>query len=392
MRITFIKLISIAFLMDIHAQSTIDQVLVQIGMNNKTIQATTQYYEAAKIQFKTGNTPSNPFVEYDYLSGSPANAGNQHDFLIKQQVDFPTSYIKKSQLASEQIAQTVFQVTALRQDVLLEAKKYCIQLIYHNRLQAQLNVQKQRTEKILADFQTKMEKGDGTILDVNKAKLQLIDIKKQTQENRSAINQLNQKLIELNGGIEITVKDTIYPMLPTIPEFAQLESDYERVEPILKILQQQRVIHQKQLELSKAMRLPKIELGYHYQGILGQSYHGIHTGISLPFWENKNTVKHKQAQLLLSDLELDAHKNEHYYHIKHIYEKYTNLKISLQEYQAVFSSLNNTALLTKAFDLGELSTIQYFTELNYYSQSLTNYLQTERDYYETIAELYKYQL
>ena len=99
MRITFIKLISIAFLMDIHAQSTIDQVLVQIGMNNKTIQATTQYYEAAKIQFKTGNTPSNPFVEYDYLSGSPANAGNQHDFLIKQQVDFPTKKKKPNRAA-----------------------------------------------------------------------------------------------------------------------------------------------------------------------------------------------------------------------------------------------------------------------------------------------------
>lgn len=392
MRIAIIKLITILFWMDIHAQSSMDQVLVQIGMNNKTIQATAQYYEAAKIQFKTGNTPSDPFVEYDYLSGSPANAGNQHDFLIKQQVDFPTSYIKKNQLAKEQIAQTIFQRDALRQDVLLEAKKYCIQLVYHNKLDAELQMQKKRTEKILNDFQVKMDGGDGTILELNKARLQLIELKKQVQENQSAINQLNQKLIELNGGLDISIKDTVYPMLPFIPDFAQLESDYERVEPVLKILQQQRVIHQKQLDLSKAMRLPKIELGYHYQGILGQSYHGIHTGISLPLWENKNTVKQKQAQLLFSDLELDAHKNEHYYHIKHIYEKYTNLKITLEEYQSVFATLNNASLLKKALDLGELTTIQYFTELNFYTQSLMNYLQTERDYHETIAELYKYQL
>ena len=60
MRIAIIKLITILFWMDIHAQSSMDQVLVQIGMNNKTIQATAQYYEAAKIQFKTGNTPGCP--------------------------------------------------------------------------------------------------------------------------------------------------------------------------------------------------------------------------------------------------------------------------------------------------------------------------------------------
>jgi len=156
MRIAIIKLITILFWMDIHAQSSMDQVLVQIGMNNKTIQATAQYYEAAKIQFKTGHTPSDPFVEYDYLSGSPANAGNQHDFLIKQQVDFPTSYIKKNQLAKEQIAQTKFKRDALRQDVLLEAKKYCIQLVYPNQLDAELIMQKKRTEKIPHVLQVKI--------------------------------------------------------------------------------------------------------------------------------------------------------------------------------------------------------------------------------------------
>jgi len=60
--------------------------------------------------------------------------------------------------------------------------------------------------------------------------------------------------------------------------------------------------------------------------------------------------------------------------------------------QSVFATLNNSSLLKKALDLGELTTIQYFTELNFYTQSLMNYLQTERDYHETIAELYKYQL
>ena len=74
------------------------------------------------------------------------------------------------------------------------------------------------------------------------------------------------------------------------------------------------------------------------------------------------------------------------------YEKYSNLKITLQEYQNVFATLNNTTLLNKALALGEITTIQYFMEINYYSHGLSNYLQTEKDYHTTIAELYKYQL
>ena len=391
------KLINIIFLvtsswLNANAQSNIENVIGQIGKNNKTIQATVQYYEAQKLQFKTGNTPSNPTIEYDFLKGTPANAGNQSDLTVTQLFDFPTAYIKKSQLTKTQTAQIEFQLTASRQDILLQAKNYCLELVFQNKLQQKLSQQKQNTEKILADFQTKLDKGDGNILDVNKAKLQLIEVNKQVQQNISDINQLNQKLTELNGGIQILLSDTLYPTLPLIPAFDQLESDYELVDPMRKVLEHQKLINQKQLELSKSMWLPKMEVGYHYQGILGQTYNGIHTGISIPLWENKNTVKQKEAQLLYSDMEYQTHLNEHYFHLKHIYEKYTNLKITLQQYQSVFATINNSSLLNKALLLGEITTIHYFTEINYYDMAFINYLKTEKEYYQAIAELYKYKL
>lgn len=391
-KIIVTNFLALAFFSYVNAQSSIENVLYEISKNNKTILATAKFYEAQNLEYKTGILPNNPTAEYDFLKGTPVNAGNQHDFMIAQQFDFPTAYIKKSQLAKAQSAQSEFEITANRQDILLEAKKVCIALVYHNKLQGQLAQQKQNTEKLLADFQTKLDKGDGNILDVNKAKLQLIEIKKQFQENVSAINELNIKLTELNGGSVITFTDTLYAIPQSIPEFAQLENNYESADPLLKILKQKKLVSQKQFELSKSMWLPKMEIGYHYQGILGQTYNGIHTGISIPLWENKNIVKQKQAQLYFSDLQLTAHTNEHFYHIKHIYEKYTNLKITLQEYQSVFATLNNTSLLNKALALGELTTIQYFMEMNYYNQALFNYLQIEKEFYLVEADIYKYKL
>lgn len=387
-----IKFISLVICTSVNAQSTVEIVLSEISKNNKTIQATAQYYNAQNLEFKTGLNPSNPTAEYDFLKGSPVNAGNQHDFAITQQFDFPSAYIKRSQLAKTQIAMSEYEIIANRQDILLEAKKVCIALVYHNKLQMQLTHQKLNLEKLLYSVQTKLDTGDGNILDVNKAKLQLIQIKKKWQENVSAISELNIKLSELNGGTEILFVDTVYFSPLSIPDFAQLEKDYEKADPLLKMLQQQKLITEKQLELSKSLWLPKMELGYHYQGILGQTYSGFHTGISVPLWENKNSVKQKKSQLLYSESQLIAHTNEHYYHIKHIYERYTNLNIILLEYQNIFGTLKNTTLLNKALALGEITTMQYLMEINFYTEAQSDFIQIEKEYHETIAELYKYLL
>ncbi len=387
-----IKLFVVAYVFTANAQSNIDTVLSSISKNNKTILANTQYWEAQKLEYKTGLTPNNPTVEYDYLFGNSVGAGNQTDLTVTQSFDFPTAYVKKKQLSEQKITQAEFQLTSARQNILLEAKNVCLELVYRNKLQIQLLERKQNTEKLFKDFQTKLEKGEGNILDVNKAQLQLIEIKKEFQENISHINQLNQKLTELNGGVAIAFSDTIYPVLPAVPAFEQLEKEIEIRDPIRKFLEQEKLVTQKQVEVSKAMSLPKMETGYHYQGILGQTFQGVHLGVTIPLWGNKNIVKMQKAKSLYADLELQNHINEHFFEIKQLYEKYTNLKIILEQYQTVFSTLNNTALLNKSLSLGQISSIEYFMELSYYYNAYNNYLETEKEYYEVIAELYKYQL
>jgi outer membrane protein TolC len=194
----------------------------------------------------------------------------------------------------------------------------------------ELQKRKENTEKWLLAFQKKLEKGEGNILDVNKAKLQLIEINATFQENQSAINQLNQKLTELNGGQIIVFTDTSYAELYAVPDFETLESEIRANDPTRKYLEQEKVINQKQVELSKAMSLPKLETGYHYQAILGQRFSGIHFGLSIPLWENKNKVKTQQANLIFADLNLQDHRNEHYYHIQQTYEKQQNLYLTLK--------------------------------------------------------------
>lgn len=389
---SFLIVFLLIFASNGNAQTNVDSVLSSVSVNNKTILANEQFWEAEKLQFKVGLSPYNPKVDYDYLNGSPATAGNQTEFAVTQSFDFPTAYGKKKQLSNNQIAKAEFQLIATRQEVLLRAKNTAIELIYRNKLQKELMIRKQNTEKWLSDFQTRLDKGDGNILDVNKAKLQLIQINSEYQENISATNQLNQKLTELNGGIAITLADTAYPQQSDVPSFTELESEIEAANPVRKYLEQEINVGKSQVVLSRAMSLPRMEAGYRYQSILGQTFQGLHLGMTIPLWENKNTVKVRQASLVSNELDLQVHKNEHYHEILGLYEKYTNLKITLDEYKTLFGSLNNTALLEKSLTLGQISSIEYFLETGYYYDALRNYLKTEKDYHQTISELYKHKL
>jgi outer membrane protein, heavy metal efflux system len=389
--ITVVMLVSFASL---RAQSNMETTLAAISKNNKTILANAAAGDAQKLQFTTGLRLSNPVVEFDYLKGSPSNAGNQTDFTVSQQFDFPTSYAKKRQLVNQQSSQVVLQLQVKRQDIMLEAKKACIRLVYHNKMQSQLAQRKKDAEKLSGNYLARLDKGDANILDVNKAKLQLIEITNNFQKNISAINQLNQKLTELNGGEPIVFADTIYSEVPAIPDFETLEKEYEDNDPLRKALDQEKVIAEKQLAVSKVMALPKMEFGYHYQGILGQTYQGVHTGISIPLWEYNNVIKQNRSQITASAMEIDAHVNEHYYHIRHLYEHYSNLKITMDAYHGANfdSAARNKTLINKAFALGQISSLEYFMEMTYYYTALDNYLETEMQYHDTIAELFKFKL
>ncbi|HAC15850.1 MAG TPA: transporter [Bacteroidetes bacterium] len=393
MRFTLITvLLSLISAVELTGQSSIDSVLSNIAKNNKTIIANTKYRDAKILEYKSGLNPNNPKVEYEYLMGKPANAGDQTDFLITQSFDFPTAYLRKKQLSKEQEKLAEIEMNTIRQDILLDAKLVCIDLIYQNKLHTELSNRKQNAEKWLDAFQRSLEVGDGNIMDVNKTKLQLLEINTTLQENISNLNQLNQKLTELNGGIPIHFSDTLYASHSMIPEFNALENEIEVKDLVLKYLEQEKVIGQNEIALSKSLTLPKIDVGYRYQTFLGERFNGVHFSLTIPLWENKNRVKTKQSELIMNEANLQEHINEHYFDIKQKYEQMTNLKISLDEYETVFSNLNNIELLDKSLSLGQISTIEYFMEMTFYYVALQNYLKIEMEYNKVVAELYKFQL
>lgn len=387
-----IQLLILLLAVNVQGQSNIENVLAAIEKNNKTLVSQRQYWEAKKLEYKTGLTLPNPTVQGQYLLGSPATAGKQTDFFAVQPFDFPSVYKKRKALAQAQGALSGNKLAELRKDILLEAKLSCLELVYRQQLRQHLSRRRRSLETLQRDFETKLRQGEGNILNVNKVKLQLLETQQLERENTSAEVRLQTYLRELNGGIAVVFVDTIYPGLPAEQSFEQLEQAAEIVDPLLKSLQEEQQIAQQQLGLSKSWRLPKFELGYHYQSILGQRFNGLHVGLSLPLWEHKYRMEQQEAQVQFSDLQVLTHRNEHYHELKALYEEQRALQEMLQQYNTALSGIQSIALLDKALALGEISTAEYFLEWSLYQNAQLRQLETEWAFQQLAAKLYQFLL
>jgi outer membrane protein, heavy metal efflux system len=386
--LTVLILISISGI----AQENIRLVLSSIEENNLALKARRQYSQARRIENHTGLNPYDPFAEYDHLNGTPEDAGIQKDFSLVQKFDFPTAYIQKRKLAGIQDEQVELQYQAYRKDILLEAKKTIINLIYQNKRRVEIERRMAAAQQLVSDYQKRLQKGDATILEVNKARLQLLSIQNEKSGNNSQVASLSIRLQEMNGGKAVFFTDTIYPGTPVLPDFETLDKEIEANDPVLKVYVQEEKINEKKIAVQRSLALPKPEAGYHSQSILGQSYKGFHIGSSIPLWENRNRVRLEKANLVYSQLLSAAHLVEHRNENRRLYEEYLSRKSSLEEYRELISAMNNAALLNKSLRLGQITVTEYYMELSYYYSAYDKYLQMELEYQLAIAELYKHLL
>lgn len=380
------------FIATCDAQSNIDSLLERIQSTNMEIGSNTKYWDAKGLEYKTGLTPTNPFVEYDYLFGSPAGLGNQQELNIIQQVDFPTVYSRKKDLSNKLVSKAQMQKNVFRQEILLESKLLLYDVIYLNNKESQLMGREQKTAQLLQEYEQKLQQGDANMLDVNKIKLQYLSIKNDLLLLQNEKQTLLTKLAELNGGVWMDFKDTIYPAIPLIPDFETLDSIIEYNDPLIALYEQEKIIQQQQVYVQKSLNLPKLEAGYHGQTILNTRLQGIHAGITVPLWENKHKVKAAEANVDFASTNIQRHRLERRLDNQRLYDLLEVRQNAMEEYEELLSTMGNTVLLDKALRLGEITVIQYFLEQSYFYTAYDKNEQLKREYHKAVIELYKYTL
>lgn len=391
MRLLLISLFAMALSLNVQAQSNLKEVLQAVENNNLSLKAQNQYIESQRIGYKTEMNLANPEVEYE-KNFSDVD-GNPYEILISQSFDFPTVYLQKNKIKKAKTANLKNLMQQSRQDILLAAKKAYLNLIYQNKLKEQLTIRYENAQKLVEFFQKKLKQGDANILEMNKVKIVLLNIKNQLQLCNTQLANLNEELKQLNGAQAISITSSLYPEFSLEEDYSKLEMDVLNNTPGLNKLKTDMDIASKQTTLAKNQVLPKLNLGYRYlNSDIAKSFNGINVGISIPLWESHNKVKYAKLNQLSQESQFLSQEKIILSEIQKNYQNYTGLKASLSEYKLILDGSNMNELLKKALDFGQISSIEYFMESIYFYESYDTYLQVEKEYHLAVAELLKYQL
>ncbi len=380
--VSFVVLCSAA-----RAQSTIENILGEIEKNNTTIQALRQSADAEKIANKTGITPSNPEVEFGYLWGSPSAIGNRTDFSVSQSFDFPTAYLHKGQIANTRNTKVEFEYQSQVREIKLKASEICIDLIYYNALQNEFQRRFEHAKGIADSYKRRYEVGDVNILDYNKAQMYFLNATKSLESNDIERKSLLTELAGLNGGKSIEFGDTLFSGLAINSDFGQWYTQAEQINPALAALKQEVEASQREVQLSRALSFPKFHAGYMSEKVVGEHFQGIIVGLSIPLWENKNTVKYAKSKFAAYQSAEANSKVNFYNHLMMLHQKALGMQASVDDYRSKLKDFNNTNLLQKALEKGEISLVEYLYELSFYYDSFEKLLEMERDLNRVIVEM-----
>ena len=184
--------------------SGIDAVLQQIEANNKELQANSHLISSQKLENKTNNNLPDPTLSYAHLWDSKSSDETVGEMVISQSFDFPTLYATRGKMNRLKTNALDAQATAFRQQILLQAKEVCLDIIMLQRQQALLDERLKNAEELSAMYTRRLETGDANALETNKINLELLNVRTEARMNQTALNNKLKELLVLNGNQPFT--------------------------------------------------------------------------------------------------------------------------------------------------------------------------------------------
>lgn len=348
------------------AQTHYAQVLKDVEANNPVLLAARKRAEAQQTAAHVGALLPNPEVEAAYFWGDPSSVGIRWDLGISQSFEMPSVMVRRARLRNlqEQAASLDYQV--VRNATLLEAQLTCADIIYYRALGMIYTRRCQAAIRIADLYQRRYAAGDCSILDYNRAQMNLADVQNRAAEINLQGDHAVHDLQRLVGGESYLFYQSEYEEVRVETSF---ESWYEQLEmqnPSLRLLDNQVEAARYRRQLSRAQWLPEMSVGYASENVVGQSFRGVKVGLSLPIWSQQRAVKASRLAEAAATEELSSQRTEWFSRLQCMFHRHEALIRNVGNLREAFQRCNSIDLLDKALDAGEISLEQYLLEADYY--------------------------
>lgn len=388
------RLITLAFaacLAGTAGAQTLDDVLRSIERNNKELQALGQQAEADRLATRTRNNLEDPRVEYSPFFTKGTSGVATSELVVTQGFDFPTLYAARASAARLQREAIDRRHAAARRDLLLTAKRLCLDLIRLNREARLLNERSRNADRLLELFEQRMKEGDAGILEVNKLKMERMNVQAEAARNTAAHRAALQELLALNGNLPLDFEATDYPQAEPVADLDALRDEMMGGDAALQAADATARAAAQEVAVSRQGWLPQLEIGYRRNTDLNERFNGFLVGGSLPLFANRKKTRIARAQAVSSQLLADDARLKAEATVQGRFNELQQLQASLAAYDVPLMR-HTLSLLYQAVTEGHLSLIDYCVEADGVYRNLQSQLDVEHQYQLALAEVYKNRL
>lgn len=369
----------------------IGDVLKQVAANNLTLQALAHDNQADVLDIKASNSIGGPSVEYSPFFTKGYSGVAESELVVSQEIDFPTKYAARNKQAKMQHTVGEQLLAKQRRDILLQAQLLCIDIIRLNQTLSMLHERLANSETLLQMYQKRMDAGDANALELNKVKLDCIEVRTLVNEAQGERTSLLQQLKQLNGGKSIDVIDTVLPEYPQITNFESYRALALASDADVAVAQTSLRAADMNLKLQKNEWLPNISFGYRRNTEHGEGINGFLVGVSFPLYSNSNNVKAARQRKESAQLQVVQAQNEAEASMRTNYEQLQGLQqvIDHSDVKLLQESLD---LFAKALQQGEITALVYYVEINSIYEKLQRHIDLHCQSVKLLAELHKAEL
>jgi outer membrane protein TolC len=367
-------------------------VIADIAANNKELKAYQGYMQSRDLSNRTLNSIDGLEISGAYLPLGNHDTPHYSEFEISQSFEFPSVYRTRSAYMEQDRLARETEYLRDRQSVLAKASATCIHLVYYQKkrvLELERSMQARQVYEQVEELYRLEQVGK---LDLNKARLAWLQQQFSTEHIDAEIVRLVKDLEGLNGGLPVAFEAEEYWGNLAIEAMDSLWLEKLAVDPAVRFHKESEKTAQAYVAVEKKARLPEFDIGLNYEGVRGENYAGFSGGLSIPVWNKRNNVKAAEAQYLFEVRQTDALTAAMYAEFSADYRQYSYLLLKYNEYQASLGGLDSRELLLKAYELGQISYLEYHLEMTFYQDAYDEMLIMERDLHLLRSQLLKHQL
>lgn len=368
----------------------INAVLKSVEQNNMELKALLKGNEAADIENKSQNTLEDLSIEYSPFFQSETSGIASSELVITQGFDFPTLYGARKKAGQLQRNVLDMQYQTARRDILVNAKKLCLDIINYNKQKQLLQERRKNADELLAMFELKFKNGDATSLELNKIKLDRMNLETELVQADTKHANAMQQLQALNGGQPIEVNMTEYPQAPADDEVTMYEKAVA-TDWTVRTAQASVLAAEQDVKVNKQSWIPKFEIGYRRNTEGDNASNGFLIGGSIPLFSSKNKVKIAKARQTEAVMEHANARINAENSSRTMINQMKQLKASADAYDVPLMR-QTLKLLRTAVENGEISVTEYYVEADNIYKNMITYMDIERQYQDALTEIYKNEL